>query len=91
MPISNLAIQRKRMNELKRLGFEDVVPHFPDSIDHFQIHKSLVSHADLEELKDNGFTVILVAADRLRNRVVLNVAKEPIEKRKTILLKENLR
>lgn len=89
MPISNLMIQRRRLNELKKLGFKEPRPFEDDSYTDFTFPVEIFTTQDTIKLANIQFYVVdlqTYTGSRFGERFAgmgVHVHKDPIEKRAT--------
>ena len=64
MPVSNLMIQRRRINELKALGYTDAEPMEYKSYTEFFFTTKEITAYNCEQLKAAGFRIDHMDGDR---------------------------
>jgi len=88
MPISNLSIQRRRINELKKLGFKEIQPEGFDNYTDFTFSVEKFTNEDTLRLARMEFYVNSIetfSGTRSGERfagMVASVHKDPIEKKR---------
>jgi len=85
MPISNLAIQRRRLNELKALGYKNPEPYTFDSYTKFIILMESFTTQHAKVLNEVGFYVEEIQA--AKSGMIGIVTKNAIERTQPIKYK----